>query len=169
MGGNHGRLRHLGWEGSGQGLTSRTWETSSRAMLDELLSLLGYPLHSGDALLGGFLLLRHCKRFFLGGSLPMVRLVGLSWEVLVNVWLWQTVGVRLRQLVAWVEELEVAGWKELEFVGREHCLPAKLRALGFLRGLSAPRLFQVGGRLSTSSLCFSERRCLSRLPFQPQV
>ena len=41
-------------EASGHGLTSRPRETSSRAMLDELLSLLDYPLHSGDALLGCF-------------------------------------------------------------------------------------------------------------------
>ena len=43
--------------GSGHGLTSRPRETSFRAMRDE-------PLHSGDALLGGFLLLWYCMRRF---------------------------------------------------------------------------------------------------------
>ena len=61
IGGDHGSLRHGGREGSGHELTSRPRGTSSRIMLAELLSLLGYPLHSGDALLGGLLPLKHCK------------------------------------------------------------------------------------------------------------
>ena len=55
IGGNHGLRRHVGWDRSGHGLTSRPGGTSSRVMIDELLSLLGYLLHSGDALLGGLL------------------------------------------------------------------------------------------------------------------
>ena len=82
----------------------------------------------------------------------MARLVGLLQGVLVNFGLWQIVEVRthLRLLVAWLEELEGVGWKELEVVGRECGSPGKLQVLGFLRGLSALRLFHEGGRLSVT-------------------
>ena len=58
----------LGWRGLGMVLTFRSGETSSRASPDELLSLLGYRLHSGVALLGEFLSLRYCKRRFGSGG-----------------------------------------------------------------------------------------------------
>ena len=51
IGANHRRLRHIGWDKSGQGLTSRPRETSNVRFLDELLFLFGYPPGSGVALL----------------------------------------------------------------------------------------------------------------------
>ena len=51
LGANHSRLRHIGWEKSGHGLTSRPRETSNVGFLDELLVLFGYPPCSGFALL----------------------------------------------------------------------------------------------------------------------
>ena len=38
---NHCRLRHIGWEKCGRGLTSRPRETSSVAFLNELLVFFG--------------------------------------------------------------------------------------------------------------------------------
>ena len=109
--------------------------TSSRAMLDKLLLLLGFPLHSGDALLGGF---------FPSGiaSPPMVRFVGLSPGVLVIIRMWSTLGMlqRLRHLASRLEELETARCKELEVVVREYSLPGRLQALGSVRELGAPRV-----------------------------
>ena len=40
VGANHCRLRHLGWEKCGHGLTSRPRESASEPILDELLSLI---------------------------------------------------------------------------------------------------------------------------------
>ena len=54
---NHCRLRHIGWEKCGQGLTSRPRESASEPFLNELLSLFRYPPGSGRALLAGALLL----------------------------------------------------------------------------------------------------------------
>ena len=58
-GGNHCRLRHIGWEKCSHGLTSRPRETSSVWFLDELLVLFGYPAASGADLLAGTLPLRY--------------------------------------------------------------------------------------------------------------
>ena len=44
FGANHCRLRHIGWEKCGHGLTSRPRESASELFLDELLSLFRYPL-----------------------------------------------------------------------------------------------------------------------------
>ena len=43
LGANHCRLRHLGWEKCGRGLTARNRESASEGFLDELLVLFGYP------------------------------------------------------------------------------------------------------------------------------
>ena len=43
IGANHCRLRHIGWEKSGHGLTSRPRETASEAFLNELLLLFTVP------------------------------------------------------------------------------------------------------------------------------
>ena len=53
IGANHCRLRHLGWEKCGHGLTSRPRESSSGSFLNELLVLFGCPSGSAAALLGG--------------------------------------------------------------------------------------------------------------------
>ena len=58
MGANHCRLRHLGWEKCGHGLTSRPRETSHPEFLDSLLEVFGYPVKSGGLLLSGELPLR---------------------------------------------------------------------------------------------------------------
>ena len=58
---NHCRLRHLGWEKFGHGLTSRPRESASEGFLNELLVLFGYPSGSAAALLNGELPLRYCS------------------------------------------------------------------------------------------------------------
>ena len=64
IGANHCRLRHIGWEKCGHGLTSRPRESSSELFLDELLGLFRYPPRSGRALLAGTLPLRYCAARF---------------------------------------------------------------------------------------------------------
>ena len=61
IGANHCRLRHIGWEKCGHGLTSRPRESASELFLNELLSLFRYPSRSGRALLNGTLPLRYCS------------------------------------------------------------------------------------------------------------
>ena len=60
IGANHCRLRHIGWERCGHGLTSRPRESASVPFLDELLCLFRYPSKSGRALLNGTFPLRYC-------------------------------------------------------------------------------------------------------------
>ena len=67
-GGNHGRLGHLDWEGSGYGFTSRVRETSSRGMQDVLLCLVTHCILEMRCL-EGFLPLGCCKRRF-GNGVP---------------------------------------------------------------------------------------------------
>ena len=64
IGANHCRLRHLGWEKCGHGLTSRPRETSHPGFLDSLLAVFGYPVGSGGLLLSGELPLRFCSGNF---------------------------------------------------------------------------------------------------------
>ena len=64
IGANHCRLRHIGWEKCGHGLTSRPRESASELFLNELLSLFRYPPRSGRALLTGTLPLRYCAARF---------------------------------------------------------------------------------------------------------
>ena len=64
VGANHCRLRHLGWEKCGHGLTSRPRESASELFLNELLSLFRYPPRSGRALPNGTLPLRYCAARF---------------------------------------------------------------------------------------------------------
>ena len=73
IGANHCRLRHIGWEKCGHGLTSRPRESSSELFLGELLSLFRYPPGSGRALLNGTLPLRYCAARF-AHSTPTWRL-----------------------------------------------------------------------------------------------
>ena len=49
IGANHCRLRHIGWERCGHGLTSRPRESSSVPFLNKLLRLFGYPSGSAGA------------------------------------------------------------------------------------------------------------------------
>ena len=62
------RLRHIGWENCGHGLTSRLRESASAAFLTELLQLFDtLPLlfpRSATALLAGALAPRHCAARF---------------------------------------------------------------------------------------------------------
>ena len=60
IGANHCRLRHIGWEKCGHGLTSRPRESASELFLDELLGLFRYRPGSGRALLAGTRPLRYC-------------------------------------------------------------------------------------------------------------
>ena len=73
VGANHCRLRHIGWEKCGHGLSSRPRESASVLFLDELLGLFGYPPQSGRALVGGTLPLRCCAVRF-SHSTPTWRL-----------------------------------------------------------------------------------------------
>ena len=73
IGANHCRLRHIGWEKCGHGLTSRPRESASELFLNELLSLFRYPPKSGRALLTGTLPLRYCAARF-AYSTPTWRL-----------------------------------------------------------------------------------------------
>ena len=75
IGANHCRLRHIGWEKCGHGLTSRPRESASEVFLNELLSLFRYPSRSGRALLNGTLPLRCCAVRF-AHSTPTWRLPG---------------------------------------------------------------------------------------------
>ena len=64
IGANHCRLRHIGWEKCGHGLSSRPRESASELFLNELLTLFRYPPKSGRALLNGTLPLRYCASRF---------------------------------------------------------------------------------------------------------
>ena len=64
IGANHCRLRHIGSEKCGHGLTSRPRESASEHFLNELLGLSQYPPGSGRALLAGTLPLRYCAARF---------------------------------------------------------------------------------------------------------
>ena len=73
IGANHCRLRHIGWERCGHGLTSNPRECASEPFLDELLQLFHYPPRSARALLSGTLPLRYCAARFAGRA-PTWRL-----------------------------------------------------------------------------------------------
>ena len=73
IGANHCRLRHIGWENCGHGLTSRPRESASELSLNELLSLFRYPPGFGRALLAGTLPFRYCACRF-AYSTPTWRL-----------------------------------------------------------------------------------------------
>ena len=73
IGANHCRLRHIGWERCGHGLTSRPRESASEDFFNRLLVLFGYPDGSAAALLAGVLLLRYCSARF-ACKLPTWRL-----------------------------------------------------------------------------------------------
>ena len=64
IGANHCRLRLIGWEKCGHGLTSRPRESASEPFLNDLLSLFRYPSGSWRALLAGTLPLRCCATRF---------------------------------------------------------------------------------------------------------
>ena len=64
LGANHCRLRSIGWERCGHGLTSRPLEATSTGFLDDLLSLFGYPSGSGQSLVDGSLRMRYCSANF---------------------------------------------------------------------------------------------------------
>ena len=61
---NHCRLRHIGWEKCGHGLTSRPRESASEPFLNGLLLFFSYPPGSARALLAGTLPLRYCAARF---------------------------------------------------------------------------------------------------------
>ena len=64
IGANHCRLRSIGWERCGHGLTSRPLEASDAGFLDDLLFLFGYPVGSGQSLVDGSLRMRYCSANF---------------------------------------------------------------------------------------------------------
>ena len=64
IGANHCRLRSIGWERCGHGLTSRPLEASGVGFLEDLLILFGYPVGSGQLLVDGSLRMRYCSANF---------------------------------------------------------------------------------------------------------
>ena len=92
IGANHRRLRHICWERSGHGLTSRPRESPSEGFLDQLLLLKQYPRKSSGALLDGTLHLRYCPTRF-ARRVPACMLL---------VWFVQVLFLRLMVRVKWV-------------------------------------------------------------------
>ena len=83
IGGNHCRLRHIGWEQSGHGLSSRPEESADHLLLNALLEIFDYHAGSAQELLAGNLKLRYCKLHLragcpLGGFFVLVMLLSLS-------------------------------------------------------------------------------------------
>ena len=64
IGANHCRLRSIGWESCGHGLTSGPLEASDAGFLDDLLFLFGCPIGSGQSLVDGSLRMRYCSAKF---------------------------------------------------------------------------------------------------------
>ena len=64
VGSNHCRLRSIGWERCGHGLTSRPLEASDVGFLEDMLVLFGYPAGSGHLLVDGSLRMRYCSANF---------------------------------------------------------------------------------------------------------
>ena len=64
VGANHCRLRHIGWDNCGHGLTSRPRESASGPFLDQHLQLFQYPPRSSGALLAGTLPHQYCSARF---------------------------------------------------------------------------------------------------------
>ena len=83
IGANHCRLRHIGWERCGHGLTSRPRESASEDFLNRLLVLFGYPCGSAAALLAGVLPLRYCSARF-ACQFPTWRLRGHVCELVTD-------------------------------------------------------------------------------------
>ena len=100
VGANHCRLRHIGWERCGHGLTSRPRESASEGFLNELLVLFGCPCGSAAALLSGvplgvFLLMVMFRDFLLfllvmwwprNGQVGRSQLPGLGFQSRTKVW-----------------------------------------------------------------------------------
>ena len=105
IGANHCRLRHLGWEKCGHGLTSRPRESASEPFLNELLSLFRYLFGSGRALLAGTLPLRYCAARF-GCRTPLG-----SFQFLVVLLIWL-----LLMMVLWREDLADGACQEVGWV-----------------------------------------------------
>ena len=89
IGANHCRLRHVGRERCGHGLTSRPRESASELFLNELLGLFHYPpgslVHCLLVLYSfGIALLVLPVRPLLGGCQYLVML--LVWLLLILVW-----------------------------------------------------------------------------------
>ena len=64
VGANHCRLRAIGREQCGHGLTSRPLEVSGPLVLSSLVVLFGYPAGPEDALLAGRVHMRYCNVSF---------------------------------------------------------------------------------------------------------
>ena len=64
IGANHCRLRAIGWEQCGHGLTSGPLEASASRVLGSLLVLFGYPTGSENAPSAGRLRMRYCNVSF---------------------------------------------------------------------------------------------------------
>ena len=123
VGANHCRLRHIRWEKSGHGLTSRPRESASEGVLDELLVLFRYPPRSAAVLWevlflfgtvqGGFLIGSPLGTFLVVGMLLVWLLMIVEGMLLsrmstVFLWLCQLSGVMLglTGLVVLVEALK---------------------------------------------------------------
>ena len=128
IGANHCRLRHIGWEKCGHGLTSRPRESASELLLFVLLRLFRYPPRSGRALLAGTLPLRYWAACF-ACKTP-------TWQLPVPGCVVDLVAVHdgagredlvagVRQEVCWVRSSGL-GWKRIR---RNRKTPAHLAGL----------------------------------------
>ena len=164
---NHCRLRHIGLEKCGHGLTSRPKEISSGAFLNELLVLFSYLLNSAAALLEGLLPLRYDATRFaskgptLGVFHPRVGwLISLLREVRRPALFMLLLVTGLVLVLMLIMELEVSGLEDPVVVGRESDKSEKLQ----LGTESSPRFWkrlrvcdQVGVWAD------AERSCVHRL------
>ena len=94
IGADQCRFRHIDWEKSGHGLTSRPRESASERFLNEILSLFSYPPGSAQALLAGILHLPYVLLVLPVGPL----LGGCQYLVMLLVWLLILLGCFLRFL-----------------------------------------------------------------------
>ena len=188
IGANHCRLRHIGWEECGHGLTSRPRERASEPFLNELLGLFRYPPGSGCALLAGTLPLRYCAAGF-ACSVPTWRLPETGH---VAGLITADIGVEGRvvdcadEAVSWVRgsgsgrprirlnrktpaHLVVSGdqsrprvWKRLLHLGRSIFLFLIPRGGVVIRMVQGVNLFKSGLELGKLPWCFLQAR-VSRL------
>ena len=97
VGANHCRLRHIGWEKCGHGLTSRLRESASEAFLHELLLLFQYPPKSSRALLAGTLSGTVLPGLLVGFLLGGCRCLGT-----LLIWFMQVLVLRVIMELRWV-------------------------------------------------------------------
>ena len=152
VGADHGKLRHVGWEGSGHELTSRPRETSSVKLRTPGSVWVSPAL--GDGITSGFTVCEVLQPAFSCSATVMevascwcgckIGNAGSEEVCLVSVDAVDPVSPPVH--VSSLEELEAVGWKELEVLGREHAGLGSIRARP--SGWKKLRCFVQGGEPS---------------------